>query len=65
MQAYPRTTISVEMVVALSALIDIVPATGAVPVVHGFVPSDVAVLPGVIVMVQLLPAANIGPQLVE
>lgn len=65
MQAYPRTTTSVEIVVALSALIAIVPGAGAVPVVHGLVPSEVAVLPGVIVIEQLLPADNIGPQVVE
>lgn len=65
MQAYPRTTTSVEMVVALSALIEIVLGTGDVPVVHGLVPSEEAVLPGVIVIEQLLPAVNIGPQVVK
>ena len=54
-----------ETVLALSALIEIVCATGAVPVVvQGLVPSDVAVFPGVIVIVQLPFAASDGPQFV-
>lgn len=40
-------------------------AIGAVPVVQGLVPSDVAVFPGTMVIVQLLPAASVEPQLVK
>ena len=52
-----------ETVLALSALMDMVCATGAVPVVvQGLVPSEVAVFPGVMVIVQLLLAASDEPQ---
>ena len=52
-----------ETVLALSALIEIVCATGAVPVcVQGLVPSEVAVFPGVIVIVQVALAASDEPQ---
>ena len=47
-----------ETVLALSALIEIVCAKGAVPVVQGFVPSDVAMFPGSIVIVQEVLAAS-------
>ena len=49
-------------VVALSALIEIVCWVGTAPVVHALAPSDVAVFPGVIVIVQLPFAASDGPQ---
>ena len=51
-----------EAAVALSAWIEIVCGVGATPVVHALVPFDVAVLPGVIVIVQLLPGASDAPQ---
>jgi len=51
-----------ETVFALSALIEIVCATGAVPIVQGFVPSDVAVFPGVMVIVHVAFAASDEPQ---
>ena len=38
--------------------------TGAVPAVHGLMPSDVAVFPGVIVIVQELAGAKIAPHVV-
>jgi hypothetical protein len=41
---------------------EIVCGVGATPVVHAFVPSEVAVSPGVIVIVQLLFAASDAPQ---
>lgn len=41
-----------------------VPGTGAVPVVHGLFPSELAVGPGVMVTEQLAPAAKTAPQVV-
>jgi hypothetical protein len=49
----------------LSAVVVMLLAIGAVPVVQGLVPSDVAVFPGTMVIVQLLPAASVEPQLVK
>ena len=51
-----------ETELALSALIVIVCGVGATPVVHALVPSDVAVLLGVIVIVQVALGASDDPQ---
>ena len=63
MQPYPSITTVLETVLALLALTEIVCATGAVPViVQGLVLSEVAVFPGVIVIVHVPLAARDGPQ---
>ena len=51
-----------ETVFALSALIVIVCGVGATPVVHALAPFDVAVLPGVIVILHVALAASDEPQ---
>jgi hypothetical protein len=58
-------TTSLETVAALSALTWTRPGRGAVPLEQGLVPSDVGVLPGIMVIAQLAPASNTLPQVVE